>query len=252
MVSNSKEKPTSQNILGLAGVQQLMQAFDLLSDMLFWVKDSESRIVYANRHFLEHIGTHALDQVIGLTDYDFAPRHIAEQFLADDQRIIKGEFVSERLEMNILKSGEICWFSTSKRPLYDSDGQIIGSYGISRHLEKTSIALKALDRLKTPIDYIRTNYMNPISVSELASISNLSVSALERRFATYLSKTPKQFIAEVRLENARRLLVETNLPISSIALHTGFTDPGYFSRLFCRQFNEPPSEFRKRSQRQTD
>jgi len=252
MSSNIKETQTPQNILELAGIQQLMQAFDLLSDMLFWVKDSESRIVYANHHFLEHIGMKTLDQVIGLNDYNFAPRHIAEQFLADDQRVMKGEPVDERLEINILKSGETCWFSTSKRPLYDTEGHIIGSYGISRHLEKTSIALDALERLKAPIDYIRTNYMNQISVSELAAISNLSVSALERRFGAYLSKTPKQFIAEVRLENARRLLAETSLPISSVALQTGFTDPSYFSRLFCKQFDESPSEFRKRSQALAD
>ncbi len=99
-----KKRPTPQlqGVLELAGTQQLIQAFDLLPDMLFWVKDFESRIVYANHHFLEHIGVNALDQVIGLTDYDFAPRHIAEQFLADDRRTMKGDVVDERLEMNIL------------------------------------------------------------------------------------------------------------------------------------------------------
>ena len=225
--------------------RQLLSMYDLLPDMLFWIKNADSQIMHANRYFLEHVGAHTLEQVLGLTDFDFSPRHIARQFINDDQLVMQGQLISDRLEMNILKSGEIYWFTTSKRPLYDVAGRILGSYGVSRHLEKTSVALSGMIALDGPVNYIRAHYMTDIKLSTLAAMSHLSVSALERRFKKYLCKTPKQFINEVRLENARRLLVETTLPIAAVAAEAGFSDPSYFSRRFVKQFGELPSEFRE-------
>jgi len=221
-----------------------LQMYDLLPDILFWVKDTTGRVVHANKSFLDHIRVDSLDQAIGLTDSDFAPRHIAMQFIADDQRVIQGELVTNRLEMNVSGSGEISWFITSKRPLVNSGGAIVGSYGTSRHLEKSSVALNAMEALKVPVAYVRDNYMNKISLSDLAEVSCLSISALERRFKKFLNKTPKQYICDVRLENARRFLVETTLPVALIADQCGFPDASYFSRKFYRAFSLRPSEFR--------
>lgn len=225
-------------------VKQVIEMFDLMPDLLFWVKDEQGCFVYANQYFLEHLGVSSLSQIVGYSDFDFSAAHIAQQFSVDDQKVMNGEIVNNRLEMNHVKSDEIAWFTTSKRPLFDEQGNAIGSYGISRHLEKTSLALSGMDALKTPVAYIRKNYMNNICLKELAEITYLSISALERRFKKYLGKTPKQYINEVRLENARRLLVETNLSIAEIANQSGFTDHSYFSRQFSRFFGQLPSVFR--------
>ena len=196
-----------------------LHMYDLLPDILFWVKDASGRIIHANQGFLDHVGVESLEQAIGLTDFDFAPKHIARQFVADDERVMHGESVINRMEMNMPESGEIGWFTTSKCPLMNASGVIVGSYGISRHLEKTSVVLNAMTALKTPVAYIRDNYMHKISLLDLAEVSCLSVSALERRFKKFLFKTPNQYICEVRLENARRLLVETTLPNCQNRLH---------------------------------
>lgn len=235
----------SAKFIRSCNINQLLSMFDLLPDILFWIKDTHSRLIHANQCYLEHVGIHTLEQALGQTDADFAPRHIAKQFLNDDQRVIKGETVTERLEMNVLESGEVCWFTTSKRPLFDADGNIIGSYGTSRHLEKTSLALNSMDALKTPMSHIRQHYMQNLSMQELATLSHLSISALERRFKKYLGLTPRHYIIQVRLENARRLLVETTLPINVIAAEVGFQDASYFSRKFFQLFETKPSEFRQ-------
>ena len=225
-------------------ITEVLQMYELLPDILFWVKDAAGRVVHANKSFLDHIGVDSLDQAIGLTDFDFAPKHIARQFIADDRRVIQGELVTSRLEMNVTGSGEISWFITSKRPLVNESGAIVGSYSTSRHLEKSSLALNAMEALKAPAAYVRDNYMNKISLSDLAEVSCLSISALERRFKKFLNKTPKQYICDVRLENARRFLVETTLPIAQIADQCGFPDASYLSRKFYRAFSQRPSEFR--------
>lgn len=225
-------------------VKQIIEMFDLMPDVIFWVKDSKGCFVYANQFFLEHMGVTSLTQITGLTDFDFSPVHIAKQFRVDDLKVMKGEVVNNRLEMNNTKTGDIAWFTTSKRPLFNEQGQTIGSYGVSRHLEKTSLALSGMDALKEPVAYVRENYMRAICLKELAAITHLSISALERRFKKFLGKTPKQFISEVRLENARRLLIETNLSIAVIANDTGFVDHSYFSRQFQKLFKQSPSAFR--------
>lgn len=226
-------------------VKQIIEMFDLMPDILFWVKDKKGRFIFANQFFLEHMGVSSLAQIVGLSDFDFSPAHIAKQFVVDDQKVMKGEVVHNRLEMNNTKLGDICWFTTSKRPLFNEQGKTIGSYGISRHLTKTSLALSGMDGLKEPVAYVRKNYMHTICLQELADITHLSISALERRFKKYLGKTPKQFINDVRLEKARRLLIETNDAISTIANDTGFTDHSYFSRQFQKLFKQSPSCFRQ-------
>lgn len=232
-------------LLNKVSVKQVLTMFDMLPDIIFWIKDTHSRIVYANQMFVEHLGYSNLEQVLGKSDSDLSPNHIAKQFIADDQKVMSGETVTDRLEMNINSAGEQAWFSTSKRPLFDEKKRIIGSYGITRHLQKTVKTLSGIDELKIPVQFIRENFHNELSIEQLAEVAHLSISALERRFKKYLAKTPKQFIRQIRLDNARRLLVETKLPIAQVAYQSGFSDHSYFSRHFKLMFGELPSQLRQ-------
>ena len=233
-----------QGIINKAGVNQLIAAFDLLPDILFWVKDSDSRILYANQHFIEHQGYKSLEQILLKTDFDFSSKHLAFQYVNDDKRVMNGYVVIDRLELNQTSNGELAWFSTSKKAILTDDGQILGTYGVTRHLQKTSKALSHVRAIEGPVNYIREHYHRNICIEELAELAHLSVSALERRFKKHLAKTPNQFINEIRLENARKLLVETRLPISQIAYQCGFSEPSYFSKQFRRLFGEIPSQMR--------
>ena len=226
---------------------QLIELYDLLPDILFWIKDLNSQFIYANQAFVEHLGFQHLEQIIGKDDYSFSPAHLAKQFLTDDKKVMNGEKVTNRMELNLSKQDDIAWYSTSKRKLLDNEGNIIGTYGVTRHLTKTSKSLNYMTELETPILYIRQHYERHIGVEELARISHLSVSALERRFKKYLGKTPNQFINEYRLEQARKLLIETSLTISEISYRVGFTDPSYFARKFNMLFDALPSELRAQS-----
>ncbi len=233
--------------LSQVSVQQVLTMFDMLPDIIFWIKDTQSCVVYANQMFVEHLGYTHLEQVLGKSDGDLSPNHIAKQFIADDKKVMRGEIVTDRLEMNINKAGELAWFSTSKRPLFDEHKVIIGSYGVTRHLQKTVKTLSGIDELKIPVQYIRENFHKELSIEKLAQVAHLSISALERRFKKYLAKTPKQFIRQIRLDNARRLLVETKLPIAQVADQSGFSDHSYFSKHFKLMFGELPSELRLQS-----
>ncbi|GGD78910.1 AraC family transcriptional regulator [Lacimicrobium alkaliphilum] len=238
----------AQHFLDSMPDQQWLRMYDLLTDVLVWIKDSHSRIMYANQAFLEHAGMDTLAQVVGLSDYDLTPGHIARLFVADDKRVMEGELITQRLEINRLPSGELHWFTTSKRPLFDFQNRRIGTCGISRHLHKTSIMLSPLASIEKPMNFIKDNFTREISITELAKYAHLSVSALERRFRKSLGKTPRQLINQLRLEYSRRLLIEGEEPVYSVAERCGFGDPNYFSRQFMREFGESPSSFRQHFQ----
>ena len=106
-------------------VKQIIEMFNLMPDILFWVKDEKGCFVYANQPFLEHLGVSSLNQIVGYSDFDFSAAHIAKQFIVDDEKVMNGEIVNNRLEMNNVKSDEIAWFTTSKRALLDEQGNAI-------------------------------------------------------------------------------------------------------------------------------
>lgn len=234
-----------KDFLKQISTEQLVAMFDLVPNMLCWIKNSNSEFMYGNQYFLSHLGVNSLEQVMGKTDYDFSPKHIAKQFVVDDQKVMKGCSVNERLEINTLVSGDIAWFITSKYVLTNNENVVIGTFGLSKHLNKSHASTSSMDAVKIPVDFIRENYQRSITVKDIAQLSHLSISALERRFKKHLGLTPKQFINQIRLENARRLLIETQLPIAQIAHETGFTDNSYFTRQFMKYFEELPTTLRK-------
>lgn len=233
------------NFFDEIGIDQIVHMVDLIPDTLFWIKNRNSEVMYANQAYLDTYGLKHLENIIGKTDEYFSPPHLAKQFVMDDQKVMDGELVTNRIELNFDRGGNFAWYNTTKRPLFDKDNNISGSYGFSQHLERSSQELSTLSAVSAPVEYIRKNFHTNIQIDDLAKLAFLSVSALERRFKKYLSKTPKQFLNEVRLENARRLLTETQQPIMEIAYKCGFSEHSYFSKQFKALFGILPSQLRK-------
>jgi len=225
-------------------IEQNFAVLELLPDPHAWVKDCNGRFIFANRLFYERFGISSMDGLMGKTDYDLAPAVMAERYCADDQLVLDGGTVTDRLEI-IKGDGEFVeWFLTSKWPIYNNESQIIGSFGISHHLNRSERKLVPYQELSTPIRYIQEHFASNISVEELATVCNLSVSALERRFKKHLNRTPHQYITEFKLDHARRLLLETEKSVGTIALETGFADHSHFTRTFSKHFGQPPSALR--------
>ncbi|MFC3094193.1 helix-turn-helix domain-containing protein [Alteromonas sediminis] len=232
-------------LLSALSVRQLIIMFDLLPNTLFWIKDENSRFVYINQCFLDHSNKSCVSQLLGKDDFAISPPHLARQYILDDKKVMAGHLVTDRIELNHLSSGDFGWFSTSKRPLCDDSGGVLGTYGLTQYLEQSSQALSNVEAVKVPVEYIRCEYHRPITIAELADLACLSVSALERRFKKHLGKTPKQFINEVRLENARRMLIDTKHSIVDIAFKCGFAEHSYFSKQFKQLFGVLPSQIRR-------
>tara|TARA_R110000823_G_scaffold305166_3_gene427075 strand:- start:248 stop:1000 length:753 start_codon:yes stop_codon:yes gene_type:complete len=242
---------TKLTIDRLEDAEERFAMLDLLPDTHAWLKDTQGRFVYGNRLFFERFGFTSINSLLRKSDYDLAPDHLAENYVADDALVLQGKVVTDRLELILGRHGRGDWFLTSKWPVYDRREAIIASFGISRHLNRTEGTAQPLRELRAPVDYICEHFAASISVASLASACNISVSALERRFRKHLDKTPHQYINEVRLANARQLLLETDKPVGSIALETGFSDHSHFTRSFTRHFGETPRATRAKARQRS-
>lgn len=95
------------------------------------------------------------------------------------------------------------------------------------------------------VSFISGHASEPIDVGDVVSASRASRRYLERRFNTLLGRTPKQEILRVRVGIAKRLLLETLLPMPEIAGASGFTDSKMLGSVFMRDVGMTPSEFRR-------
>jgi diguanylate cyclase (GGDEF)-like protein/PAS domain S-box-containing protein len=97
-------------------------------------KDRDSRFLLVSQGWLDAVGRGmTLEEVLGRTDADFfTPRH-AQAALADEQRIlVTGEPIIDKLERETFVDRPDAWVSTSRWPLHDADGSVVGTFGVSR------------------------------------------------------------------------------------------------------------------------
>ncbi|WP_440872157.1 AraC family transcriptional regulator N-terminal domain-containing protein [Vibrio diabolicus] len=92
------------------------------------------------------------------------------------------------------------------------------------------------------IDWLKNNFVKPLSVSELAAYSGMSKSAFYTHFRSMTSMTPLQFQKKLRLSEARRLMLIENLDAMATTFKVGYESPSQFSREYSRLFGAPPSK----------
>lgn len=94
------------------------------------------------------------------------------------------------------------------------------------------------------IRHIVEFYMESLTISELADICHLSQYHFCRVFQKLTGLTPIQFITKHRLEQAYQLLIYSDMSVSSISENVGYSDPGYFARLFKKMYGTTPTQTR--------
>ena len=103
------------------------------------------------------------------------------------------------------------------------------------------------DRLNQIYTYTLKNYMNKISLAEIASLSCLSITSFCRYFKLMTNKTYTDFLSEIRISYACKLLIENKeLTIESISTETGFNNASNFFRQFKKTIGLTPKAYRKK------
>jgi AraC-like DNA-binding protein len=229
------------------------ELLDFLPDVLAWVKDRQGRYLWVNRAFVirysldQHPGADlvSVEHILGKTDYDLSPAFLADQFRHDDEQVLAGHRVANRLERLDESGGDTAWNITDKIPVVDPKGNIIGTAGISRAAGSAGSLEATRPGFGPALAHMRGHFHHEITNQDLASISNMSLRAFERRFRATFHLTPQRFLRKLRLRIASRALIHTEGSLSEIALSSGFADQSHFSREFRRQFGRTPREYRE-------
>jgi transcriptional regulator GlxA family with amidase domain len=101
------------------------------------------------------------------------------------------------------------------------------------------------DRIQSALTYAHRNLRAPLSVEQLAEVANLSPRQFSRAFRAETGQSPAKAVENLRVEAARLLMEQGQLPIDSVARETGFTDREHLRRAFLRAFGQPPQTIRR-------
>lgn len=103
-------------------------------------------------------------------------------------------------------------------------------------------------RIQTVIDYIMLNPTEEYTSDKLSDMAEVAKTTFRRLFKEATGKTVTEFIRQVRLTTAARLLLVSNDPVNCIAHDVGFEDANHFTRVFKQAFGMTPGQYRKMSQ----
>jgi AraC-like DNA-binding protein len=95
-------------------------------------------------------------------------------------------------------------------------------------------------RISRAIGYLRENFDRPLRMDDIAHELGMSVSGFHHHFKSVTSMSPLQFQKQIRLQEARRLMIGEDLDAASAGFRVGYEDPAYFSRDYKKLFGAPP------------
>ncbi len=230
---------------------ELVALYETLVDVMFCAKNLDGAYVEVNSAFVRRTGRNSKRDVIGAQASELFIPELAERYEEQDTGVFTtGEPLTDQLEVIRRPTGELGWYLTTKLPVRNDEGEVIGLVSVSRDLRTPSAEKITFEGLQNVVDYVRTNLAKSIRVAELAEQATCSEAQLERRMRKVFGVTPTQYILRVRVEAAAAMLRESTDSIATIAASCGFYDQPDFTRRFARLTNETPAQFRSRSGRQ--
>ncbi|KAA9016980.1 AraC family transcriptional regulator [Niallia endozanthoxylica] len=110
---------------------------------------------------------------------------------------------------------------------------------LSKHAEETHI-----NSIRSAIKYLESHYQDQITLTDLAKCANLSPFHFSRVFKKHMNCSPYQYLISYRINNAKKLLHNTNLSVQEISFACGFNSVPHFIKIFKQHTNVSPKKFR--------
>ena len=237
------------NVIGQSAdvLHTILGLFDFTPNIYFFIKDRKQRFLWMNEPLRRHLGVSSIEKCVGKMDSDFFSPDLVFRYHQEDDTVIASRcpllnqpwIVPER-------KSRPKWFLSSKIPLFDADGNVVALAGIMQNLSHDFEIVNPFGEIRTVVDYIVEHYYERLSIETLASQAFLSSRHFERRFRSLFHMSPGEFILKVRIDAAVRLLLESELSVTQIALQCGFYDNSHFTRQFKTKMGISPIQFRKK------
>ncbi len=198
--------------------QELARERDLLKTIidnvpdLIYVKDRVGRFVTANASLLRLLKLESADQMRGKTDYDFSPPEMACNYVTDDQNVMRsGEPLLDREESHRRDDGSPIWLLTTKVPLRNANGEVIGVVGIGHDITERKKADEEILKAKEIADkanLAKSDFLANMS-HEIRTPMNAIIGMTDLVLDTKLDSTQRNFLSMVQ-ESGESLLAVIN------------------------------------------
>ena len=228
---------------------QVRLLFEHLPGILFFMKDTKSRLMVASTGVLNRMGVTSEADVVGSSDHEHFPREMADSFIQDDQQVLKtGQPLIDRLEIAYDEQRLLGWHMTKKFPVYGHSGEIVGIMGFTQSYDGPHLSRDPFSEVAKAVEFVGENLDRKIHASEMALAAGLSERSLNRKFHEAFHMAPHEFVSRTRIQAASKELVHTDKPIIEIAIDCGFCDQSAFTVQFRKRTGMTPRNFRKRYQ----
>ena len=240
-----------QDFFGRVGAAHYVEPlFDRLPDIVFSVKDVQGRYVLMSEACVRRCGLKSKRDAVGRTAFDLFPRLMAERYVRQDERLFRtGRPIVDNLDLTVYRDGSHGWCITTKEPLRDREGRVIGLACLSKDLIEPSRDGLIDAGLSGAVDYMLEHYTEPLRTEDLARRAGLSETQFDRRMKKIFQLSATQYLIKTRIVHAARLLADTDTPVADVAQSAGFSDQSALARQFRQVMGYSPSEYRASTRR---
>tara|TARA_R110002096_G_scaffold196404_18_gene379304 strand:- start:530 stop:1369 length:840 start_codon:yes stop_codon:yes gene_type:complete len=226
----------------------LMEVFDYLPMVHFYVKDCDHRYVCANRSVLTDVfGMEQKEDLMGRTDLDFQPPALAEAYHAEDRKVMEGGVaIPNQVWLVPHVHGMPKWYVSTKTPLFGAGGEVLGLAGVMYPITTPDEQAARFREIYPVISHFEQHFRSDVSMGEMARLAGLSSTQFNKRFRDLIRISPTAYLLRLRVQEAQRLLVESSAEIAEVAAETGFCDQSHFTKRFQKVTGMTPLRYRRR------
>lgn len=118
---------------------------------------------------------------------------------------------------------------------------LVGDQGV--RLRQIAAAGSQSQQIARAIEWLKENFTQPLRIDDLAGKASMSTSTFHHHFRSITALSPLQYMKQLRLQEARNLMLSEHLDAATAAFQVGYESPSQFSREYSRQFGAPPLRY---------
>lgn len=239
---------SAEFVESLSDPLEALSLFDYFDNLTYFLKDHLGRYIACNDTLMRRCGHSEKKPLIGKTSMEMYPDPLGQFFLSQDLAVVRtGNPLLNEMEQHPYPNHKNGWCLTTKLPLRNKAGHVVGLVGMSRDIQAPDQDPEIYASVARVVQHVKQNLDSPLKSADLAEMAGLSVWQLDQQVKSLFGVSAAQLVLQTRMDTAARALRETKVPITAVALSAGYGDQSAFTRQFRKTFGMTPGEYRRKS-----